>query len=89
MTDIRGDILAVVILASALGGCSSINTWLASALADQVPSWAGGVPPGAPPRPGTIEYEDYAKKIEGTSARSIPDRGQPTQSPENSSKADY
>ncbi|WP_398468433.1 hypothetical protein [Tardiphaga sp.] len=31
-------------------------------MADLIPSWAGGLPADAPPRPGTPEYEAYAAK---------------------------
>ena len=67
-------------MAFALGGCSSINTWLSSALADHVPQWAGGLPPGTPPRPGTAKYDDYSKKVEGVSVQQAPQDGQPAQS---------
>jgi hypothetical protein len=29
-----------------------------------IPEWAGGLPKGVPPRPGTPEYEAYRKSID-------------------------
>jgi len=72
-----------------LGGCSSINTWLASSLADRVPQWAGGMPSEAPPRPGTAGYDEYVKKLEGAAVQARPRHGQPPQPIDISSKALY
>jgi hypothetical protein len=72
-----------------LGGCSSVNTWLASTMADRVPAWAGSVPAEAPPRPGTAGYDEYVKKLEGASAQARPQRGQPLQPVDISLKAVY
>jgi hypothetical protein len=57
-------IFTVAAMAFALGGCSSFNTWLAPTMADHMPAWAGGLPTGVPPRPGTTEYDDYSKRLE-------------------------
>jgi len=32
-------------------------------IADHLPAWAGGLPPGVPPRPGTPEYEEYRQRL--------------------------
>jgi hypothetical protein len=72
-------IFIIVAMAFATGGCSSINTSLASAMGDYVPEWAGGLPPGAPPRPGTPGYDEYLKKLEGTSGKPAPQLAQPAQ----------
>ena len=42
-------------LGLALGSCGS----MAGAVADHWPHWAGGLPEGIPPRPGTPGYDDY------------------------------
>jgi hypothetical protein len=47
-----------------LGGCSSINSHLATGMADGIPQWAGGLPADAPPRPGTAKYEEMMKERE-------------------------
>jgi hypothetical protein len=35
----------------------------AATIADNLPVWAGGEPPGIPPRPGTPEYEAYRYRL--------------------------
>ena len=55
-------LLASALLAGALGGCASINEKLSAGMADAIPVWAGGLPSGAPPRPGTAEYDEYIKE---------------------------
>ena len=47
-----------------LGGCSSINEKMAPVVGDALPQWAGGEPPGLPPRRGTPEYDAYMKEQE-------------------------
>ena len=42
-------------LGLALGSCGSV----AGFTADHWPHWAGGLPAGTPPRPGTPGYNDY------------------------------
>jgi hypothetical protein len=41
-------------------------------MANDIPTWAGGVPANAPPRPGTAEYDAYRKEIEAKSIQSTP-----------------
>jgi hypothetical protein len=57
-------IVAVALPASALAGCSSINERLAAGISDTLPQWAGGLPPDAPPRPGTARYEEFMRERE-------------------------
>jgi len=72
-----------------LGGCSSTSqSWLIDKLSD-LPPWAGGMPPGAPPRPGTAEYDDYVKKLEGAAVVPTSQRDLLPQPPDISSKALY
>jgi hypothetical protein len=52
--------VAFGLFAFALASCTAGGT-----IADLVPHSMGGLPKNAPPRPGTPEYEDYRKKIEG------------------------
>jgi len=51
-------------LACSLGACAAINTKLADGLGDYVPRWAGGLPPDAPPRPGTAKYDEFMRERE-------------------------
>jgi hypothetical protein len=57
-------LLACVFLASALGGCGTVNEKLANGMGDYIPQWAGGLPPDVPPRRGTPQYEEYMKERE-------------------------
>ncbi len=33
-------------------------------MTDTLPQWAGGLPPDAPPRPGTAKYDEFMKERE-------------------------
>lgn len=57
-------LLAVALPACSLGGCGTINEKLADSMGDYVPQWLGGLPPDAPPRPGTAKYDAYMKERE-------------------------
>jgi hypothetical protein len=58
-------VIAAFALAGAiLGGCSSINDRVAPAVADTLPTWAGGMPRDVPPRKGTPEYDAYIQERE-------------------------
>lgn len=56
--------VGLVWVASSLGGCGTINGYLANGAADYIPHWAGGLPPDAPPRPGTAKYEEFMRERE-------------------------
>ena len=56
--------IAIVLVACSLGGCGTINGWLAVGFEDYVPVWAGGLPSDAPPRPGTAKYDEWMKERE-------------------------
>ena len=53
-----------MLLACGLSGCGTINEKLATGVGDYVPQWLGGLPPDAPPRPGTAKYDEYMKERE-------------------------
>jgi hypothetical protein len=57
-------LLASAWLACALSGCASINEKVSAGMGDYIPMWAGGLPPDAPPRPGTPQYDEYMKERE-------------------------
>jgi hypothetical protein len=42
-----------------LASCSSMGAFVG----DNLPVWAGGLPKGTPPRPGTPGYREYLKSI--------------------------
>jgi hypothetical protein len=53
-------VLAIGLFAFALVSCTAGST-----IGDLVPHSMGGLPKNTRPRPGTPEYEEYRKKIEG------------------------
>jgi hypothetical protein len=57
-------IVALSLAAFAVSGCGTINAKLADGLGEYIPQWAGGLPPDAPPRPGTAKYEEFMKERE-------------------------
>jgi hypothetical protein len=57
-------LLAVAFIACGVSGCGSINERLGAGMADTIPHWAGGLPPDAPPRPGTVKYDEFMKERE-------------------------
>jgi hypothetical protein len=56
--------LAAALIACGLGGCGTINTYLADSAADYIPHWLGGMPEDAPPRPGTAKYDAFMRERE-------------------------
>lgn len=57
-------LIGVVLMASSLGGCGSISSFLAGSMGDLIPAWAGGLPADAPPRAGTAKYDEWVKQHE-------------------------
>jgi hypothetical protein len=57
-------LVALLLLGSCLGGCAGLNERASAAMGDYVPQWAGGLPPDAPPRPGTAKYDAWMKERE-------------------------
>jgi hypothetical protein len=57
-------LIALAPAACGLSGCGTINGYLASGMSDYLPQWAGGLPPDAPPRPGTAKYEEFMRERE-------------------------
>ena len=54
-------VIFVLLGGALLAACSSMS----SSIADNLPEWAGGLPKGTPPRPGTPGYEAYLRQIHG------------------------
>ena len=52
------------LLAGTLSGCAGINEKMSASVGDYIPQWAGGLPPDAPPRPGTAKYDAYMQERE-------------------------
>jgi hypothetical protein len=57
-------VIAVALMACGIGGCGTINGYLASGMSDMIPQWAGGLPADAPPRPGTAKYDEFMRERE-------------------------
>ena len=57
IVSVIGVILGGVLPAS----CGSTGAYIG----DNLPEWAGGLPKGTPPRPGTAEYDAYLRGIHG------------------------
>jgi hypothetical protein len=57
-------LLASALLIGALAGCGSLNEKASAAMGEYIPMWAGGLPPDAPPRPGTAKYDEWMKERE-------------------------
>jgi hypothetical protein len=63
----RFRLLTLIVLTLAgcgLSGCGTINGYLASGMSDHLPQWAGGLPPDAPPRPGSAKYDEFMRERE-------------------------
>jgi hypothetical protein len=58
-------IVLLCVPAGLLSACGTMNSWLARNMGESVPNWAGGLPADAPPRPGTAQYEEYRRQLEG------------------------
>ena len=57
-------LIVVAIQACGLAGCGTINERIAAGVSDIIPAWAGGLPADAPPRPGTVKYDEYMRERE-------------------------
>ena len=56
-------LVALLLLGTALASCGTYQTNVGKVV-DMIPEWAGGLPKGVPPRPGTPEYEVYRKGVD-------------------------
>ncbi|MGJ4947845.1 hypothetical protein [Bradyrhizobium sp. HKCCYLS20291] len=72
--------LVSALAAPLLSGCSSINEKVGAGMGDLMPQWAGGLPPGAPPRPGTVEYDRFMQERERLRQLPAAERDKETQS---------
>jgi hypothetical protein len=70
-------LLATALLACGLTGCGTINEKLAAGTSDYIPTWLGGLPADAPPRPGTPKYDEYMKERERKRLEPAPPKEDP------------
>jgi hypothetical protein len=73
-------VLAVVLPTCGLGGCGTINGYLAAGVSDSIPQWLGGIPADAPPRPGTAKYDAFMKEREQKRLEPAPPKEDASQS---------
>jgi hypothetical protein len=73
-------LLAAALLACSVAGCGTINERLSAGMGDYIPQWAGGLPPDAPPRPGTAKYDEYIRERERQRLIPAAEREQPPKS---------
>jgi hypothetical protein len=74
-------LFAAALAACGQGGCASVNAYLAAGASDNLPHWLGGMPPDAPPRPGSPKYDEYMKEQERKRITPAPPKEEPPQSP--------
>ena len=72
-------VLSGALLVCSLSGCGTINEKLAAGLSDAIPAWAGGMPPDAPPRPGTAKYDEFMRERERKRLEPAPAKAEPAQ----------
>jgi hypothetical protein len=56
-----GLVIGVILGSALLASCSSTGAYIG----DNLPEWAGGLPKGTPPRPGSPGYNAYLREISG------------------------
>ena len=71
-------ITELVLVASALSGCGTINEKLSAGAGYVLPVWAGGEPADIPPRQGTPEYDAFMKERERKRLLPAAERGDDT-----------
>jgi hypothetical protein len=57
-------VIGVVLGGVLLASCSSTGGYIG----DTLPEWAGGLPKGTPPRPGSPGYDAYLRELSGDHA---------------------
>ncbi len=60
--------IAAILAGLLLSGCGSINSWLSEKTADNMPTWMGGLPEDAPPRPSDPRYPEYERAQQAKAA---------------------
>jgi hypothetical protein len=57
-------LFAITLVPAGLSGCGTINEKLSAGMGEAIPTWAGGLPSDAPPRPGTAKYDEFMRERE-------------------------
>jgi len=75
--------IGIALQACSLPGCGTINERLPAGVSDAIPAWAGGLPADAPPRPGTLKYDEYMRERERKRLLPASERDEPPKSEAN------
>jgi hypothetical protein len=65
-------IALIIAAANLLSACGAINSSLSETVTDSIPHWAGGLPPGVPPRPDDPKYAEYLEKLQAKAVVAAP-----------------
>ena len=65
-------VIGLVLSSALLASCSSTGAYIG----DNLPEWAGGLPKGTPPRPGSPGYEAYLRSLGGDRTGTVPPAAQ-------------
>jgi hypothetical protein len=60
----KANLIFLFLIANVIAGCATGSNPVAD-----MPSWMGGLPPGAPPRPGTPAYDAWQAERAREAAR--------------------
>jgi hypothetical protein len=71
-------VFALAMAGCPLAGCGTVNEKLSAGTADLIPTWAGGLPADAPPRPGTAKYDEFMRERERKRLMPAAERGDET-----------
>jgi hypothetical protein len=70
-------VIGVILSGGLLASCSSTGAYIG----DNLPEWAGGLPKGTPPRPGSPGYDAYLRELSGDHAPTAVQPAQPNPPP--------
>ena len=71
-------LLTVALAGCGLAGCGSINEKIAAGVSDAIPAAIGGIPADAPPRPGSVKYDEFMRERERKRLQPAAEREQET-----------
>jgi hypothetical protein len=71
-------VIGLILGSALLASCSSMS----ATIADNLPEWAGGLPKGTPPRPGSPGYNAYLRELSGDHTATTGTAAQPAAQPD-------
>jgi hypothetical protein len=69
-------LLTVALAGVGLVGCGTVNEKIAAGVSDAIPAAIGGIPADAPPRPGTVKYDEFMRERERKRLLPASERGE-------------